>query len=857
MWVLRSVSDRIVPMHSFHKYIAGRVSELLAKRHVVVFYDPREEFRSFIGELAMDEGDELSTVHINGGHAHYAEFEGSYFELRFKVEPIVAEHEPAPLLIYIPGRERDREESVLMELEKAGATYEPQLKRLARHVLRKSYTEGQIDKFLAPEAIAYSDIANLLRQAEKSDAPSLLKALYEDHTGTDLIVRWLATPTDDERIASKEASEELYELIEERIGLSVPAETDLQAARAKTFRYLLLGEFRSDLEADEPPSLSQMPAPTTVDHRRRVLEATSTLRATYPDRYQEIARQIEQEFQLPSAGLKAEDLGQLDTFSFEAEIRLAYAGDLIVEADYQAAQRIIQAHRKNYWVQRDIVRQAQWEAVRLMAQLGREVERVRHAMAASKRSAQVWFDAYTEEDGWYKVDAAQRVLEDWVANMDDEPIAEQALGKVRNAYEVLLGQMAEEFTETLMEGGWALDGPLAQTHVYQQFVERGAGPTAYILADALRYEMGVELSQQLEAAQEMKVRPAVAQLPTITSVGMAALLPDASKSFAVVEDGGEIAAKVEGRPLKKLDDRRKMLREAVPNLVDMKLEDVLQHSKKKLRRTVDDAPLILVRSQEIDALGEQGLSHMARQVMTTVIGNIGRAVRKLADVGIKTFVIAADHGHQFAREKGDHMKIEAPGGDTVKLTRRCWAGRGGTTPQGTVRVQGADLGYETDLEFVFPKGAGVFKSGGDLSFHHGGSSLQELAVPVLSFHMKEEGARDKQVGPEVKLLNEPREITNRTFPVSLHVQGDLFVDGPVPLRVVVVSNGEQVGEARMAMEAEIDEERGLVLVKQGTDAMVGLILTRDTVKQVRIIVQDPQSGSVFTQSDLIPVKLSI
>ena len=33
--------------------------------------------------------------------------------------------------------------SVLMELDKAGITYEPQLRRLARHVLLKQFTEMQ------------------------------------------------------------------------------------------------------------------------------------------------------------------------------------------------------------------------------------------------------------------------------------------------------------------------------------------------------------------------------------------------------------------------------------------------------------------------------------------------------------------------------------------------------------------------------------------------------------------------------------------------------------------------------------------------------------------------------------------
>ncbi len=60
-------------------------------------------------------------------------------------------------------------------------------------------------------------------------------------------------------------------------------------------------------------------------------------------------------------------------------------------------------------------------------------------------------------------------------------------------------------------------------------------------------------------------------------------------------------------------------------------------------------------------------------------------------------------------------------------------GRGGTTPPGTVRVSGAELGYDTDLDFVFPTGLGVFKAGGGLSYHHGGISLQEMVIPVLTF----------------------------------------------------------------------------------------------------------------------------
>ena len=78
------------------------------------------------------------------------------------------------------------------------------------------------------------------------------------------------------------------------------------------------------------------------------------------------------------------------------------------------------------------------------------------------------------------------------------------------------------------------------------------------------------------------------------------------------------------------------------------------------------------------------------------------------------------------------MRMDPPGGQTVDLHRRCWIGRGGSTPAGAVRVTGRKLGYDTDLDFVFPISTAVFKSGGDLAFHHGGPSLQELIVPVIT-----------------------------------------------------------------------------------------------------------------------------
>jgi PglZ domain len=61
--------------------------------------------------------------------------------------------------------------------------------------------------------------------------------------------------------------------------------------------------------------------------------------------------------------------------------------------------------------------------------------------------------------------------------------------------------------------------------------------TAYVLVDAMRYEMGQELLEGLGDGFDSALRPAIGQLPTITEVGMAALMPEADAGMELVDVG--------------------------------------------------------------------------------------------------------------------------------------------------------------------------------------------------------------------------------------------------------------------------------------------------------------------------------
>jgi hypothetical protein len=366
--------------------------------------------------------------------------------------------------------------------------------------------------------------------------------------------------------------------------------------------------------------------------------------------------------------------------------------------------------------------------------------------------------------------------------------------------------------------------------------------------------MGVELSRLLAGAQELTVKPAIAALPTITPVGMAALLFGASGSFSVVAHKEKLASRIEGATAAVSTDRIKFFKSKVPGMVEITLGKLLETSAGRLAKALGDAALVAVRSQEIDKLGEGGDDWIARQVIDTVVPNVARAIRKLAGHGIGRFVVAADHGYQFSMRKGEDMRIDPPGGATVEIHRRCWVGHGGVTPSGTVRVSGAKLGYETDLDFIFPTGLAVFKCPEGLRYHHGGASLQELVVPVICLRLA--SVTGQKIPHEmVKILDCPKVITNRAFIITVACDPHMFQEEAINLRVVLVSGGEHVGMTGMADKATFDKSTGCITLKPGVKVNVGLILSAEGCQTLRVVVQDPATDAVFARSDELPVKL--
>lgn len=200
------------------------------------------------------------------------------------------------------------------------------------------------------------------------------------------------------------------------------------------------------------------------------------------------------------------------------------------------------------------------------------------------------------------------------------------------------------------------------------------------------------------------------------------------------------------------------------------------------------------------------------------------------------------------------MRIEAPGGAAVELHRRCWIGRGGATPAATVRVSATSLGNATDLDFVFPVGSGVFKAGGGLAFHHGGTSLQESVIPVITVRSKTVAEPAGVGAPGLEVLGVPSAVTNRIFSVKVRF-GTME---PPPVRPVLISEGREVGTVGMAVGADLDRTSGVVALATGAEATIGFVLDDDSIDSVRVVIIDPTSDAeLYRSPNDIPVRLGV
>ncbi len=617
-----------------------------------------------------------------------------------------------------------------------------------------------------------------------------------------------------------------------------------KSIREELARYVLFSELALDLPEELPEELRNVPQ-SSVSHKSLIFTVCDMLREMEKHRetYVDMANTVTVELGLEERLKSVADFGERVTFSFEERTFLGKFVAAVDGAKYEEARKIALGRKKSIWATLDPERQLLWVIAERGLELIVEVETLERAWKNNGLSLTEIFGNY--KDGLYRLDALNRELLQAEGDLFGESGA--VSGLVEKAHKMYLGRAEKVqalFLSLVEKEGWPPAGSLKQAQIFDKFVAPALDTReriAYILVDALRFELGVELKAKLIGDSQVELHAAAAQLPTITRVGMAALMPGADGNFIISHKDNETVPEINGEPVIAPKDRLKIIQKQYGDRVSIiGLNEFLKGKKLKLD---DKVQLLLIKALEIDELGES-FAHDAASLMPEALKKLPAAVAKLRQLGFDQVIVATDHGFILLDEQGPGDVAEKPAGEWPVQKGRFLLGNGAGSA-GTAVFESAHIGIHSKMEnLAVPRSFGTFSKSDP--YFHGGVSLQECVLPVL--HVRSPKKKQKEQ-PQGRLVLSYKSgntnlITTRRPMVDIalfkeHMQARDWLE----FSLEAYSGDKIVGEA--ASCDYLEPATNLVKVQYGQAVKVPLRIDEDFEGAFEVRAVDPATQASY------------
>ncbi|MBC7250399.1 MAG: PglZ domain-containing protein [Anaerolineae bacterium] len=846
----------------------------------VVWFDPEKAYL----ELAQS----LTPEDVASAAVYRYDPQRGFIWLRRQVEPLWEKRlTPPRLLLYVPLA-RAETRHALIEFEVAGVVVQPgqqpserntALAAVARQALSTVFPPAAVEENVDQVEAGQLSLAELDRLAEKGAEAQTgaVAVIFGSGNISEVAIRFLADTALDAEIEAKQALGNLSRLLSDALGVSFPTDQGLAALRAHLARQILVTDLIEALGDQVPQALRTFSIAEQPVARQAAVELARTWRnrRDLADSYVHWAERVQTEIGLGSLELDLDTLARTETFA-AGEVRLQREVEMALAQ--RASARLVElaeARLGGFWSAQKPEIKTRWEVIADAGRVLVEAARVERALKGKKWSASALLSNYTLGGRpWCELDTAQRHLERDFHRFELDPQRHESLiqlvTQARQRYVAVSNDLAERFTRAYAGEKFELPGVLLQADVYREIVAPAArsGRVAYILVDALRFEMARELLSVLEAEWMHDLTPALATPPTVTEIGMAALLPGAEKGLAVVAAGGnKLAAVVAGQTLRTRQERLAHFNTAVGgDVVVARLDQLAPLSDMHLSQALKSADVVVVTAaEEIDGLCESN-PPLARRMLDDVLNQLRRGIKTLFGVGVQTVIISADHGYLFGEELSAGQKIDSPGGRTAALKRRVWVGQGGADLPGVLHKPLSAFGIGGDLEIATPQNLSCFKvKGGGTEYFHGGLSLPELVVPVLTVRPGAAPAPAAVAHIQWTLTLGTRTVSTRF--VSVTVEGrstELLPVEPPAVRVemrageqpisVPVSASYGFQEATKDVQLELAAGEPQVIAKNTITLMV---TETPPVDEVTVHLLDATTGISLARLDCVPFAITL
>lgn len=316
-----------------------------------------------------------------------------------------------------------------------------------------------------------------------------------------------------------------------------------------------------------------------------------------------------------------------------------------------------------------------------------------------------------------------------------------------DAYASAVNEFNLEWMKRVVEEGGKLndlDSILHQQDFYKTKIKPLSTKTAVIISDALRYEVAVQLMQELsEKKHTAQIEAALAMLPTETKYCKDALLPHGDLRLQ-----GDTMF-VDANIVNTVEDRAAQLARYRSDSLAVKYSEVRKYSdanREKLQKQ-----LVYIYHDEIDVNSHKKPERLGA-VCEEVVDELKKFIATLhASYNFTNVIVTSDHGFLYNDkefvEKDKHKVVE----DSIELKTRYYLTKSATPSEdvafGITKLpleQVSGMTYQDGVFVAVPNGSNRFYApGGGYSFAHGGATLQELIIPVVTSYLQRDDTKEK------------------------------------------------------------------------------------------------------------------
>ena len=516
-------------------------------------------------------------------------------------------------------------------------------------------------------------------------------------------------------------------------GLDTSGTPTLKVVQERMWKYLLFSEFVLDLPGELPDSLNTVPR-AGDSQKTSIYDITKRIRNSVDmrDNYVEAAGKVASDLNLEFLFHNTADLGDIVTFAFENRVEYDRFAKHLELREIHEAEELCEKNKKGIWYTADKENKNFWDTAQAAVDIFKAVEK---GMPSVQNRAELIY-WYAQEG--YKADLAmRRYLTLTKQSHYSQPQVVKITDLVDNTYRNFCDRIVNIYQNFTKENGFNSGEVPTNLGSFDRLILpllNKKKRVAMIMADAFRYEMGVEfLSMVKPRFAKSECIASMAYLPTVTRFGMAALLPGAEHSLELQNEDGKLQPCINGKVIDTPEKRVALIKNSLGESV--KVADTLLDNFNP-QDISSDVQLLIIRSIKIDGSCEscdtQGLGSAEMEVRILL-----QRMEHLRNLGFDEAFIFADHGYmlQPCFKVGD--KIEKPlGNDIILSERRCIAGNLNQS-EDTIQFSPSEMGIAASFhKIAYAKGFGVFESG--KAYFHEGLSLQENVVPIIHVILSKE-----------------------------------------------------------------------------------------------------------------------